>query len=51
MARFAIDVLSDEKRLREMSKLARYEAQARYCTTKIIPQYEEFYRKVLERCS
>ena len=51
MARCAIEVLSDEKRLREMSKLARYEAQARFCTTKIIPQYEDFYRKVLERTS
>jgi L-malate glycosyltransferase len=43
--------LSDEKRLHEMSKLARYEAQARFCTTRIIPQYEDFYRKVLERAS
>ena len=51
MARCAIEILSDETRLREMSKLARYEAQARFCTTKIIPQYEDFYRKVLERCS
>jgi L-malate glycosyltransferase len=51
MARCAIEILSDEKRLREMSKLARYEAQARFCTTKIIPQYEDFYRKVLERAS
>jgi N-acetyl-alpha-D-glucosaminyl L-malate synthase BshA len=49
MARCAIEILSDEKRLREMSKLARYEAQARFCSTKIIPQYEDFYRKVLER--
>ena len=51
MARCAIELLGDEKRLREMSKLARYEAQARFCTTKIIPQYEDFYRKVLERAS
>jgi len=51
MARCATEILSDEKRLREMSKLARYEAQARFCTTRIIPQYEDFYRKVLERAS
>jgi L-malate glycosyltransferase len=51
MARCAIEILSDENRLREMSKLARYEAQARFCTTRIIPQYEDFYRKVLERAS
>ena len=51
MARCAIEILSDDKRLHEMSKLARYEAQARFCTTRIIPQYEDFYRKVLERAS
>ena len=49
MAKRAIEVLSDEKRLREMGKLARFEAQSRFCSTKIIPQYEKFYQKVLER--
>ena len=42
MARCAIDILSDEKRLREMGMLARWEAQSRYCSTKIIPEYEDF---------
>src|SRR5260221_8895519 len=51
MSTYALEILSDEKRLREMSKLGRYEAQARFCTTKIIPQYEDFYRKVLDRSS
>lgn len=51
MARSAIELLSDEKRLREMGKLARFEAQSRFCTTKIIPQYEKFYERVLERAS
>lgn len=51
MARYAIETLSDETKLREMATRARAAAQARYCTSKIIPQYEDFYRKVLERAS
>jgi len=51
MARYAIEVLSDEKRLREMAKLARFEAQSRFCSSKIIPQYEKFYQRVLDRAS
>lgn len=51
MARCAIEVLSDEKRLREMAKLARFEAQSRFCSSKIIPQYEKFYQRILERAS
>jgi L-malate glycosyltransferase len=51
MAKRAIELLSDEKRLREMGKLARFEAQSRFCSTKIIPQYEKFYQRVLERAS
>jgi N-acetyl-alpha-D-glucosaminyl L-malate synthase BshA len=51
MARFAIDILRDENRLRAMGKQCREAARARFCTTKIIPQYEEFYRRVLARSS
>lgn len=51
MARYAIELLSDETRLREMGKLARWEAQSRFCTTRIIPEYEEFYERVLERAA
>src|SRR5438552_18581563 len=51
MAAFAIDVLSNEKRLREIGKLARFEAQSRFCASKIIPQYEKFYQRILERAS
>lgn len=51
MAKRAIKLLSDEKHLREMGKLARFEAQSRFCSTKIIPQYEKFYQRVLERAS
>ncbi|HEY6273211.1 MAG TPA: N-acetyl-alpha-D-glucosaminyl L-malate synthase BshA [Terriglobales bacterium] len=49
MARHAIEILSDEKRLREMGATARWEAQARFCANKIIPEYEKFYERVLGR--
>jgi len=51
MARQAIEVLSDESRLRQMGKRARIAAQTRFCSTRIIPDYENFYRCVLERAS
>ena len=51
MAKYSIELLSEEKRLQEMRKACRGVAQARFCTTKIIPQYEDFYRRVLERSS
>ncbi len=51
MARCAIELLSDEKRLREMGYRARVSAQSRFCSTKIIPQYEQFYERVLARSS
>jgi N-acetyl-alpha-D-glucosaminyl L-malate synthase BshA len=51
MARYAIEILSDETKLRKMGKECRTSARARFCTTKIIPQYEDFYRRVLERSS
>jgi glycosyltransferase involved in cell wall biosynthesis len=49
MARYAIEILSDEKRLREMGQAARWEAQSRFCASSIIPEYEQFYKRVLER--
>jgi N-acetyl-alpha-D-glucosaminyl L-malate synthase BshA len=49
MAKYAIELLSDETRLREMGVMARWEAQSRFCSTKIIPEYESFYERVLER--
>jgi N-acetyl-alpha-D-glucosaminyl L-malate synthase BshA len=51
MAHYAIDLLTDEHRLREMAKASRAAAQSRFCASKIIPQYEEFYRRILERSS
>lgn len=51
MARYAIDLLNDESRLRGMGKQAREVARARFCSSKIVPEYEAFYRRVLERSS
>ncbi len=51
MANYAIEVLSDERKLREMGEAARASAQARFCASKIIPMYERFYREVLDRSS
>ncbi len=51
MARHAIEVLSDDTELRDMGKRARAKAQKRFCSTMIIPHYEQFYREVLERMS
>jgi N-acetyl-alpha-D-glucosaminyl L-malate synthase BshA len=49
MSRYAIDLLSDEQRLKEMGKVARAVAMERFGSTKIVKQYEDFYRRVLER--
>jgi N-acetyl-alpha-D-glucosaminyl L-malate synthase BshA len=51
MAGYALDLLRDETKLRAMGKASRTSAQSRFCSSKIIPQYEEFYRRVLERSS
>jgi N-acetyl-alpha-D-glucosaminyl L-malate synthase BshA len=51
MANYAIEILSDEDKLREMGEQARASAQARFCASKIIPMYERFYREVLDRSS
>jgi len=44
MASRALEVLGDEARLSAMRKQARAKARERFCTTKIIPVYEELYR-------
>src|SRR5207245_5107214 len=51
MARYAIELLKDDKALQAMAKASRAVAQSRFCASRIIPQYEEFYRRVLERAS
>lgn len=47
MARYAIELLEDETKLRTMGTAARHAAQSRFCSSRIIPQYEAFYRRVL----
>jgi N-acetyl-alpha-D-glucosaminyl L-malate synthase BshA len=47
MAQETLRVLGDDALLTRMRKAARATAQARFCTTKIIPQYEELYRTLL----
>ncbi len=47
MATGAIALLEDEPRRAAMAKAARQTAQDRFCTTRIIAQYEEFYAQVL----
>jgi glycosyltransferase involved in cell wall biosynthesis len=49
MSRYAIELLGDEKRLREMGKQARAAAMERFCSTKIVKQYEDFYLRILGR--
>lgn len=49
MSRDAINLLSDDARLKKMGEQARAAAQARFCASKIIPMYEKYYRDVLER--
>lgn len=51
MAKYSIEILGDDAKLHEMAKMARFKAQSTYCASKIIPQYEDFYREVLERAS
>ena len=51
MARFAIDLLSDDARLKQVAQQARCAAQSRFCSSRIIPLYENFYREVLDRAS
>ena len=51
MAAHAIEILSDDAKLKRMGEQARASAQARFCASKIIPMYEKHYRAVLERSS
>jgi N-acetyl-alpha-D-glucosaminyl L-malate synthase BshA len=47
MAAKAIEILADDSVLTRMGKHARESAQSRFCSTRIIPLYEEYYRRVL----
>jgi N-acetyl-alpha-D-glucosaminyl L-malate synthase BshA len=48
MADYAIRLLQTPSLYEEMARAARNTARTRFCTTLIIPQYEELYRRVLE---
>jgi len=48
MAARALEVLTDDALLAKMRKQARATAQARFCSTKIVPQYEALYQTLLE---
>jgi N-acetyl-alpha-D-glucosaminyl L-malate synthase BshA len=50
MAERALHILSDPTRRREMGRRARHSARKRFCSTKIISQYEEYYKEVISRC-
>ena len=47
MARAAVDLLKDEAVLQAMSLAARQTAQKHFCASRIIPQYEAFYEKIV----
>jgi len=51
MSRHALDLLQDDIRLRKFARAARESALSRFSASKIIPQYEDFYRRILERSS
>jgi N-acetyl-alpha-D-glucosaminyl L-malate synthase BshA len=49
MSEAAIALLRDESRLAAMSKTARKTAQDRFCASRIIPLYEDYYERVIAR--
>jgi glycosyltransferase involved in cell wall biosynthesis len=49
MAAAAIELLNDDGRLAEMANAGRRTAQDRYCASRIIPVYEQYYERVLAR--
>jgi L-malate glycosyltransferase len=51
MADSAIRLLTDERRLDAMGEAARKTAQDRFCSTRIIPLYEQYYEQVLAQDS
>ncbi|MBI3697537.1 MAG: N-acetyl-alpha-D-glucosaminyl L-malate synthase BshA [Acidobacteria bacterium] len=51
MAAHALSLLTDPARYLQVSDAARHTAESRFCTTLVIPQYEEYYREVCSRSS
>jgi N-acetyl-alpha-D-glucosaminyl L-malate synthase BshA len=48
-AKYALEILTRPDRGREMGRLARVNAKARYCSNDVIPLYEAYYKKILEQ--
>ena len=48
MASRTIEILSDPKKNRTMGANARKFAMEKFCSTKIIPRYEEYYQQIVE---
>ncbi len=49
MAERSLAILADERVRDTMGKRSREKARSRFCSTQIIPSYEEYYREVIER--
>lgn len=49
MAAAVVELLEDPEKLDAMATAARQTAQKRFCSSKIIPLYEQYYERVLER--
>jgi glycosyltransferase involved in cell wall biosynthesis len=49
MAAGALELLADDARLTAMGESGRRAAQDRYCASRIIPVYEQYYERVLAR--
>jgi L-malate glycosyltransferase len=49
MAEYSLKILEDERYRENMGRRSRATARARFCSTQIIPMYEAYYRKVIER--
>lgn len=48
MAARALDILTSPERREQMGKAARQRALTQFCSTKIIPRYEDLYHRVVE---
>ena len=48
-ARYAIEILSRADRGREMGKIARISAKKKFCANDVIPAYESYYKRVLDK--
>jgi glycosyltransferase involved in cell wall biosynthesis len=49
MSTAAISLLSDQRRLEAMAKAGRKTAQDHFCSSRVIPLYEDYYDRVVTR--